>query len=291
MALTLRCSNTLAVRSAKVNKVANGERGRVENFLKSLPTPSTKAIPVITLENHFLSLDEVPAMGGRIWRGTEKLTGNPIFSVYGSEEEGYEAFEAGYEEYGSNDYRGIGWNEEYAVLEQSATAITMAAKLRSGLTFTRRIELLPQRYAFRITSTLAGAPSKQAIFRTHPTFYAPEVTRVSLRLRRPDNSWKEYKIPDDGTTELWLRGDEMPAGQWAIVDPVLKRALVNTFDVNEEHLLRQLEQVPESLQPEQWSRTVDASETSTRASPMYDRRKAISREPYVDPIQKIFFQN
>jgi len=252
-----------AVRGAKVNKVANGERGLVENFLKSLPAPSAKAIPVITLENDFLSLDVVPAMGGRIWRGTEKLTGNPIFSVYGSEEEGYEAFEAGYEEYGSNDYRGLGWNEEYTVKEQSATAITMAAKLRSGLTFTRRIELLPQRYAFRITSTLSGTPSKQAIFRTHPTFYTPEVTRVSLRLRRPDNRWKEYKIPDDGTTELWLRGDEMPAGQWAIVDPVLKRALVNTFDVNEVSICyANWNKSLNRCNPEQWSRTVDASETS-----------------------------
>jgi hypothetical protein len=82
-------------------------------------------------------------------------------------------------------------------------------------------------------------------------------------LRRPDNRWKEYKIPDDGTTELWLRGDEMPAGQWAIVDSVLKRALVNTFDVNEVSICyANWNKSLNRCNPEQWSRTVDASETS-----------------------------
>jgi len=256
-----------AVRGAKVNKVANGERGLVENFLKSLPSASFRAVSVITLENDFLRLDVVPAMGGRIWRGTEKLTGNPIFSVYGSEEEGYEAFEAGYEEYGSADYRGTGWNEDYAVLEQSATTITMAAKLRGGLTFTRRIELLPRRHAFRITSSLSGAPAKQAVFRTHPTFFAPDVTQVALRWRRPDNSWEEYKIPpsavDGEAAQLWLREDKLPAGQWAIVDPVLKRALVNTFDVQEVSVCyANWNKSLKRCNPEQWSRAVDANATS-----------------------------
>ncbi|MDD4098151.1 MAG: DUF4838 domain-containing protein [Lentisphaeria bacterium] len=257
---------TAAVRGAKVNKVANGERGKVDNFLKSLPTASRSAA-VITLENDFLSLDIVPAMGGRIWRGTEKLTGNPIFSVYGSAESGYEAFEAGYEDYGSADYRGVGWNEAYAVQEKSATAITMAAKLRGGLTFTRRIELLPKRHAFRVTSSLSGASVKKAVFRTHPTFYTPDATRVSLRWRLGDGSWEEYRIPpsavDGEAAQLWLRGDKLPAGQWAIVDPVLKRALVNTFDPAEVSVCyANWNKSLNRCNPEQWSRAVDADATS-----------------------------
>ena len=197
----------------------------------------------------------------------QKLTGNPIFSVDGSAESGYEAFEAGYEDYGSADYRGVGWNEAYAVQEKSATAITMAAKLRGGLTFTRRIELLPKRHAFRVTSSLSGASVKKAVFRTHPTFYTPDATRVSLRWRLGDGSWEEYRIPpsavDGEAAQLWLRGDKLPAGQWAIVDPVLKRALVNTFDPAEVSVCyANWNKSLNRCNPEQWSRAVDADATS-----------------------------
>ncbi len=203
----------------------------LDAWLASIPR-RPRAVQIERLRNSALEMSVLPEMGGRIWRLKLLPSGRDLLHLVG-EENAWQPGASGYEEYSESGYRSPGWNELYAVKDRSARAITMEANLRNGLRLTRSVELDAAKPLAKITSTVTNISSTRhtACLRIHPQFAVGSTRRASVRVRQGDNTWRTLSLanPADPQAEkdVWLRGGEMPAGAWAVVDEAADLAIVN----------------------------------------------------------------
>ncbi len=221
------------IKAEGITHVREGGPGSAESWVRSVAA-LINALDVKTLRNDFIAVDIVPGYGGRIWRATYLPTNRETILVDGNEKDGFIINDNGYEEYASLDYRGPGYADAYDVVESGDDFIVMRATLDNGATLTRRIEILPDKAAFKVTSRLTtDQPREGNAFRAHPAFMA-NAPESSVFCRMADGSWQEYSLNDEKEPlewhEIWMNGDKRPAGQWALLDRTDNIVILNTFD-------------------------------------------------------------
>jgi len=212
----------------------NRRTGTLDTWLKTISIPGGK-LPLVRLSNPTLELAILPKLGGRIWNMVHKPTGREILKRY-RDREGAEAPDtSGYEEYSQGEYHSPGWNEAYRVVKKSKNSITLEARLVNRLRLTRTITLDPAKPIVTIDSTLTNtdkAPRK-AQLRSHPGFAVADVQKAQAWLKKPDGTWAKRPLAlKKGKTQLdeFLSGNDIPAGEWRVVDTAGGLCIVNRFD-------------------------------------------------------------
>jgi hypothetical protein len=197
-----------------------GPDAGLDAWLAAIPRrPDT--LEVVTIQGGGLRADILPGLGGRIWRLRRGETGHDLLVASGAPNT-LRPDEGGYEEYSESGYRSPGWQDAYAVKERSERHVVLEADLRNGLRITRRIAVDAAASSVRVTTKLtntSGAP-RTACLRTHPAFAASFAPGSTVQMRRPDGSVRAVDIVDSSRpeTDLWLRGDDVPAGEWTLAD-------------------------------------------------------------------------
>lgn len=224
-------------RKEGITRVAEGgPTPKLDEWLDSLPrTDST--LQVHTLSNGSLQVDVLPAMGGRVWRMRTLPEGGDVLWRAG-EEGAWQPASSGYEEYSETGHRSPGWSERYEVTEQGDLFVEMSAGLRNGLRLTRRVELAPDRPVVAITSELSnpGKTARDGCLRAHPQFRVGDIGSAEVRVSRAGGRQTiDLARPDDpdGEFNTWLRGDEMPRGEWWVVDRAADLAVICRFQPDE----------------------------------------------------------
>lgn len=222
-------------RAEGVTKVREGgPLAPLDAWLEAVPK-SGKGYGIGRLRNGALEVVILPALGGRIWRMRLLPSGRDIMKVYG-EENAWDPSLGGYEEYSTADYRSPGWSEEYKVSEKTDRSIALTADLSNGLKLSRTIELDAEKPVLRITSELANPSGgkKTACLRIHPAFQVETTQQADVALRLADGSTRTISLanPEDPMAEksVWLRGDDIPAGRWAVNDREAGLSVEATFD-------------------------------------------------------------
>ncbi len=196
-----------------------GPDATLDAWLKGVPRRPT-TLDVLTLRGGELQADILPGLGGRIWRLRRTSDGRDLIAVAG-QPGALDPATHGCEEYSEAGYRSPGWQEAYTILERSERHAVLQADLPNGLRFTRRIEMMPSDATLEITSTVTNvsAAARAACVRTHPSFAATFAQGSSVQIKRNDGTWRTVDILGAQTeSDLWLRGEEVPAGEWSIVD-------------------------------------------------------------------------
>ncbi|MFQ6132115.1 MAG: DUF4838 domain-containing protein [Armatimonadota bacterium] len=211
-----------------------GAHRMLDAWLASLPKAEA-GLDLKRLRNESMEVSILPQLGGRLWRVRLRPSGRDILKLYG-EEGAWDPSLGGYEEYSQVDYRSPGWNEEYAVTNQAERSISLEAKLSSGLKLTRVIELDREEPIIRVVSTLTNTSgeTRAACLRIHPAFQVETTQKASVRLLRADGSWRSQSLANakdpEAESNMWLRGDDRPDGQWTIVDRRADLAVRATFE-------------------------------------------------------------
>jgi len=191
-----------------------------------------REVQIQKLSSPALEISVLPELGGRIWRIRGLPEGRDLLKLSGKEG-AWIPTEGGYEEYSESGYRAPGWNEPYRVTERSERAITLEANLRNGYKMTRRIELDAEKPLIKVTSTLTNTSDSErtSCLRIHPEFLVTSTRQAKVRILRADGSWRTEDLanPADPGAEkdIWLRGDDVPAGKWALVDETAGWTIVN----------------------------------------------------------------
>jgi hypothetical protein len=221
--------------AAGVTKVREGgDQSGLDAWLASVPR-QPRELRVVTIRNQQLQADLLPALGGRIWRLTYLPDQRALIRVAGTPQ-ALSPAEGGYEEYSQGGYRSAGWNENYMVSAKTDRSVTLKAVLRNTLALARKIELAPDGATLTITSTLSngGSQPQQACLRSHPEFAVSSTENCSVRVLRADGKTETIKLanPADPKAERdqWLRDDDLPAGQWELVDTGSGLTIINRFE-------------------------------------------------------------
>ncbi|XP_023641670.1 uncharacterized protein LOC17893582 isoform X2 [Capsella rubella] len=151
----------------------------------------------------------------------------------------------GYEEYSGTEYRSAGCTEEYSVIERDLEhageeeSLILEGDIGGGLILRRNISIPKDNpRVFRIASSIearsvgagSGGFSRLVCLRVHPTFYLMHPTESFVSFTSIDGS-KHEVWPDSGE-QLYL-GNNLPHGEWMLVDKSLNLQLVNRFDVSQ----------------------------------------------------------
>ncbi|MBO7535504.1 MAG: hypothetical protein J6T46_16055, partial [Victivallales bacterium] len=154
-----------------------------------------------------------------------------------------------------------GWQEVYDVTERDASHVTMKASLGNGKTLTRRVELLPDRAGFKVTSELVG--KGQQVLRTHPAFATDLLKNTSLAIFHGDKS-EDVKLSETESTNRYFRDGDRPDGKWAFVNRTTGYGVVNTFDASQiDFCYVNAKHEEQRLNLEQWSKPKDGRVTVT----------------------------
>ncbi|MBR5025991.1 MAG: hypothetical protein IKX48_13075, partial [Victivallales bacterium] len=251
--------------AAAVKLTAIREGGNHDQYmawLKSKMVNSQKEVEMVKLSNEHGSVMVIPSMGGRVW-SCKDLNGREMMKIFGDDTKGYDPFSGGYEEYSSAEYQSAGWREVYDVTERDASHVTMKASLGNGKTLTRRIELLPDRAGFKVTSELVGKGPQ--VLRIHPAFNVVFPKLNVLVLYHGDNA-KEIQLSDNGSTNEYFRGTDCPDGKWGFVNKLASGiyGIVNTFDANQiDFCYVNMKPEEKRLNLEQWSKPKEGRVTVT----------------------------
>ena len=219
-------------RAAGVTKVREGgPLASLDAWLASLPR-GQKKLGIRTIDNPALQVSVIPEAGGRLWSIKHLPSGRELLRVAG-QPGSYEPTEGGYEEYSESGYRSPGFSEAYEVVAADERSITLEANLRNNLKLTRSLSLDLHGAVLNVESTLTnvGNATTAACLRVHPEFAVCSTQSAHVRVRRPDGTWQTTDLasPQDpkAEKEVWLRGEDLPAGRWAAVDLQTDLAIVN----------------------------------------------------------------
>ena len=145
--------------------------------------------------------------------------------------------------------------------ERDASHVTMKASLGNGKTLTRRVELLPDRAGFKVTSELVG--KGQQVLRIHPAFNTDSMKNTSLVIFHNDKS-EDVKLSETESTNLYFRDNDRPTGKWAFVNKTTGYGVLNTFDANQiDFCYVNAKPEEKRLNLEQWSKPKDGRVTVT----------------------------
>ncbi len=221
--------------AAGVTKVREGGgNSELDGWLASVPR-QPRELQIVSLSNGQLKVDLLPALGGRIWRMTYLPAQRALIRIAGTPQ-ALSPAEGGYEEYSEGGYRSAGWSENYLVSSKTERSVTLKAVLRNATALERKFELSPDGAILTITSTLSngGKDPRQVCLRSHPEFAVSSTENCTVRVLRADGKTDAIKLanPADPKAERdqWLRDDDMPAGQWELVDSGTGLTVINRFE-------------------------------------------------------------
>ncbi|XP_024015118.1 uncharacterized protein LOC18025210 isoform X2 [Eutrema salsugineum] len=151
----------------------------------------------------------------------------------------------GYEEYSGTEYRSAGCTEEYKVIERDLEhageeeSLILEGDVGGGLVLQRKIAIPKDNpRVFQIASSIearsvgagSGGFSRLVCLRVHPTFC----------LMHPIESFVSFTSVDGTKHEVWpesgeqlYEGNNLPHGEWMLVDKSLNLRLVNRFEVSQ----------------------------------------------------------
>ncbi|KAG2680510.1 hypothetical protein I3760_11G101900 [Carya illinoinensis] len=151
----------------------------------------------------------------------------------------------GYEEYSGTEFRSAGCSEEYSVIEQNLEragedeSIMLECDISGGLILQRKI-YIPKKNPkiFQIDSSIiarkvgagSGGFSRLVCLRVHPMFTLLHPTESFVSFTSIDGT-KHEVWPESG--EQFYEGNQLPNGEWVLIDKCIGLGLVNRFNVNE----------------------------------------------------------
>ncbi|CAN6918313.1 unnamed protein product [Brassica oleracea] len=151
----------------------------------------------------------------------------------------------GYEEYSGTEYRSAGCSEEYNVIERDLEqagedeSLILEGDVGGGLVLRRKIAIpkdnprvvqIASSIEARSVGTGSGGFSRLVCLRVHPTFCLMHPTESFVSFTSIDGT-KHEVWPDSG--EQLYEGNNLPHGEWMLVDKSLNLGLVNRFDVSQ----------------------------------------------------------
>ncbi|KAJ0254729.1 Heteroglycan glucosidase 1 [Hirschfeldia incana] len=151
----------------------------------------------------------------------------------------------GYEEYSGTEYRSAGCTEEYNVIERDLEqagedeSLILEGDVGGGLVLRRKIAIpkdnprvvqIASSIEARSVGAGSGGFSRLVCLRVHPTFCLMHPTESFVSFTSIDGT-KHEVWPDSG--EQLYGGNNLPHGEWMLVDKSLNIRLVNRFDVSQ----------------------------------------------------------
>ena len=217
------------------------EAGRArQEAVSELTVSSTSAMRPKALESSELSL-EISMQGGRITRLVHHESSANIFHS-DSITDGL-----GYEEYAGSGYRCGGWQDQYHVVEEGLSHVSLEAPIGHGLLF-RRLLTLQLNAILHVASSIhaenvgagSGGFSKPVRIRVHPAFdLGSPLPSVDARHLAPSVEWTDISgervvayAPPHGENEIQLTGDCRPSGEWLLRSGAGWNC-VNTFQIEQ----------------------------------------------------------
>ncbi|CAI0441947.1 unnamed protein product [Linum tenue] len=151
----------------------------------------------------------------------------------------------GYEEYSGTEYRSAGCSEAYSVIERDLVhageeeSLMLEGDIGGGVILQRHVSILKDRpQVLQIDSGIiarsvgagSGGFSRLVCLRVHPTFTLLHPTETFISFTSIDGTKREI-WPDAG--DQTYQGNQLPNGEWMLVDKCLGVGLVNRFKVEE----------------------------------------------------------
>ncbi len=114
----------------------------------------------------------------------------------------------------------------------------MTCQLDNGNTFTRNIELLPGKAAFKVRNSLTSpVAAKNLCIRMHPSFVVSSTAKASLSFTDKNGNAQTFPLGEledpMAQNELWFRKEAMPGGSWSLTDAGSGLVITNTFSVEQ----------------------------------------------------------
>jgi len=204
-------------------------RAELDQWLAAMRSRG-EALEVVTLRSPALRVQIIPARGGRLFSVRDLRLRRELLVQSGPADPLFPGTD-GYEEYSGSGYRSPGWEEAYAVVEQSERRAVLEAKLDGGLTLRRAVDVAVDEAVVTVTSTLTNSSDaeKPACLRTHPELAVRDAARARVEVRRADGSWQRHGLGGEAEQDVWLRGGGLPDGAWRVVDEAGRVVIENTF--------------------------------------------------------------
>ncbi|XP_002883444.2 uncharacterized protein LOC9321644 isoform X2 [Arabidopsis lyrata subsp. lyrata] len=151
----------------------------------------------------------------------------------------------GYEEYSGTEYRSAGCTEEYNVIERDLEhageeeSLILEGDVGGGLVLRRKISIPKENpRVFQIASSIearsvgagSGGFSRLVCLRVHPTFTLLHPTESFVSFMSIDGS--KHEVWPDSEEQIY-EGNNLPHGEWMLVDKSLNLRLVNKFNVSQ----------------------------------------------------------
>jgi len=241
--LVLAGSTDLQALAARFGEIASAEEvirvseggptAPLDAWLQSLSFPP-RELAIVRLRSRSLTASVLPALGGRIWRLQLAGSGRDLLAV-GRAGGMFQPNRLGYSETVEAGRSALGRYDTYAVTQQSANSVTMEADIGRGLAMTRTVFLDSNQPIARIRSTvLKRSPGPgSVIWWANGALSVASVGRAEVRVRQNNGSWRTVQLPSTGTAgsegRTQLRGGNMPAGAWAVVDRGANLAILNSI--------------------------------------------------------------
>ena len=251
--------------AAAVKLTAIREGGNYDQYLSWLKAKTVngkKEVELVKLSNAHGTVTVIPSMGGRIW-SCKNADGQEMMKIFGDGKKGYAPLLDGYEEYSSEKYQSSGWQEVYDLVEQGDSHVVLKADIGKGKTLTRRVELLPDRAGFKVTSELTG--KGKLLMRIHPTFNIGSSDSTTLFLYHGDKK-EEFHPSKTENLDSYFRESNCPTGKWGFATKVAGKnvCVLNTFEPSQiDFCYVNLKQSERRLNLEQWSKPQDGRVTVT----------------------------
>ncbi len=252
--------NAVATKSG-MTRVAESRNATLEWWVRANKI-AVEPIAVKTIENPFIRLDVLPAIGGRIWRAYDKVTKRDFVKISGDNQTGYRPTEHGIEGYASSAYQGPGATDAFTVRKEGDDFLEMVCTFKDGVILSRKIELIPGKAAFKITQSITSDKLvKSRATRLHPSFAVPDTNQTELHAK-VQGKWQVFDLArpqgPQGEYELWFNGnDNRISGTWAILDKTTDTILLNTFTDSTDFCYLNWNGKDKRINLEQWGKTVD----------------------------------
>ncbi|MBR4219603.1 MAG: DUF4838 domain-containing protein [Victivallales bacterium] len=271
---------------AGMTRVAESRNATLENWVRTNKV-GMKPLEVKTIENPFIRLDIIPALGGRIWRAYDLVAKRDFVKFSGDNQTGYRPEEHGIEGYASSAYRGPGAIDPFTVLKAGRDFLEMECTFKDGVILTRKIELLPGKAEFKITQSITSdKPVKGRATRLHPSFVVPDTNQAELYAKTL-LKWKHWELArpnaPQGEHELWFKGigiEDRIHGAWAILDKTTNTVLLNTFTDSTDFCYLNWNGKDRRINLEQWGKTVDLEPGKTSTIETTYELLPLSRAPW-----------
>ncbi len=208
------------------------EGGGDPNQLLGLGTMFASGLPVVNLDNDFLSVDVVPALAGRVLRIFDKKSGKCV-TAHNKTGGMWFPFTGGQENRVGEIYSTFGWTEPAEVIAKTSNSVTTRAKLGNGLIMQRNISIAGNESRINIATSLAnpGAKTVDARLRSHLELEMGDLNTMQISFISKCGKQVGTKMKDvlNGMREgIHYYRDNAPDGSWVFRSGEL--GLIQSFD-------------------------------------------------------------